>query len=64
MQLGFSVPVRLTALKLRTPLGALEAGEAPERLRLFFNDPNKSFADAGKSQTLKSRRKYELDSDF
>lgn len=46
ISLGFSVPVRLTSLKLRAPLGALEAGEAPQRLRLFLNDPNKSFADA------------------
>ncbi|OEH74920.1 conserved thioredoxin-like related protein [Cyclospora cayetanensis] len=46
ISLGFSVPVRLTGLRLRAPIGAAKAGEAPRRLRIFFNDPTKSFADA------------------
>ncbi|CDJ47633.1 hypothetical protein, conserved [Eimeria brunetti] len=46
ISVGFSVPVRLTGLRLQTPKGAAAAGEAPRRLRLFFNHPTKSFADA------------------
>lgn len=58
--LGFSVPVRLTGLRLRAPKGAHEAGEAPRRVRLFFNDPTKSFADA---ETDPASDEFELPDD-
>lgn len=46
ISLGFTVPVRLTGLRLGAPKGAQVAGEAPRRIRLFINDPTKSFGDA------------------
>ncbi|KAL8270743.1 hypothetical protein Esti_005345 [Eimeria stiedai] len=54
ISLGFSVPVRLTGLRIAAPRGAQAAGEAPRRLRLFFNDPTKSFTDAGKLVCLQA----------
>ncbi|CDI79659.1 Conserved thioredoxin-like protein, related [Eimeria acervulina] len=33
ISVGFSVPVRLTGLRLQTPKGAVAAGEAPRRLQ-------------------------------
>lgn len=60
ISLGFSLPVRLTALRLGAPLGAQAAGEAPRRIRLFFNDPTKSFADA---ETDPATDEFELPED-
>ncbi|KAL8428160.1 hypothetical protein Efla_005503 [Eimeria flavescens] len=61
ISLGFSVPVRLTGLRLAAPRGSLESGKGPpKRIRLFQNDPTKSFADA---ETDAATDEFELPED-